>query len=64
MNLLILWISGLQAQMTVKPLSPMNLLILWISGLQAQMTVKPLSPLYIWVHIIENENKFYRKRDY
>ena len=28
------------------------------------MTVKPLSPLNIWVHIIANENKFYRKRDY
>jgi hypothetical protein len=27
------------------------------------MTVKPLSPLYIWVHIIENEIWFYRKRD-
>src|SRR5687768_9006518 len=26
------------------------------------MTVKPLSPLCIWVHIIANENKFYRKR--
>ena len=24
----------------------------------------PLSPMYIWVHIIANENKFYRKRDY
>ena len=26
------------------------------------MTVKPLSPLYIWVHIIENEIWFYRKK--
>ena len=24
----------------------------------------PLGPLGIWVHIIENENQFYRKRDY
>jgi hypothetical protein len=32
--------------------------------LQAKMTVKPLSPMYIWVHIIENENQGYRKRDY
>ena len=24
---------------------------------------QPLSPLCIWVHIIANENKFYRKRD-
>ena len=31
--------------------------------LQAIMTVKPLSPLYIWVHIIEKEIWFYRKRD-
>ena len=23
----------------------------------------PLSPLYTWVHIIENQNKFYRKRE-
>ena len=23
----------------------------------------PLSPLYTWVHIIENQNKFYRKED-
>jgi hypothetical protein len=27
------------------------------------MTVKPLSPLCIWVHIIENENTFYNRRD-
>ena len=27
------------------------------------MTVKPLSPLYIWVHIIENQNKFYKKKE-
>src|SRR5215217_4427322 len=26
------------------------------------MSVKPLSPLCIWVHIIANETKFYRKR--
>ena len=25
---------------------------------------KPLSPMYIWVHIIANENNFYRKRNY
>jgi len=28
------------------------------------MTVKPLSPLCIWIHIIEDEIWFYRKRDY
>jgi hypothetical protein len=28
------------------------------------MSVKTLSPMYIWVHIIENENKFYNTRDY
>jgi hypothetical protein len=39
-------------------MSLMNLLILLIIRLQAKMTVKPLGPLCIWVHIIENENKF------
>ena len=46
---------------TSEPDEFVNLLII---GLQAKMSVKPLSPLYIWVHIIENEIWFYRKRDY
>ena len=40
---------------TSEPNEFVNFLII---GLQAKMAVKPLSPLCIWVHIIENENKF------
>ncbi len=40
---------------TSEPNEFVNFLII---GLQAKMTVKPLSPIYIWVHIIENQNKF------
>ena len=37
---------------------------IWAKTIVSKTIHKPLSPLYIWVHIIANENKFYRKRDY
>ena len=36
---------------------------IWAKNIVSKTIHKPLSPLYTWVHIIENENKFYRKRD-
>ncbi|MGH9982224.1 MAG: hypothetical protein ACRD6U_11810 [Nitrososphaeraceae archaeon] len=35
----------------------------WAKNVVSITIHKPLSPLYTWVHIIKNENKFYRKKE-
>ena len=35
----------------------------WAKNIVSITIHKPLSPLYTWVHIIKNENKFYRKKE-
>ena len=40
------------------------ILYIWAKNIVSITIHTPLSPLCIWVHIIENENRSYRKRDY
>jgi hypothetical protein len=42
----------------------MFIVLFWAKNIVSKTVQIPLSPMYIWVHIIENENQFYRKRDY
>jgi hypothetical protein len=42
----------------------MFIVLFWAKNKVSKTVHTPLSPLYIWVHIIDNGNKFYRKRDY
>ena len=36
----------------------MFIVLFWAKNIVSITIHTPLSPLYIWVHIIENENKF------
>jgi hypothetical protein len=40
------------------------IVLFWAKNIVSITIHTPLSPLYIWVRIIENENRSYRKREY
>ena len=42
----------------------MFIVLFWAKNIVSKTIHTPLSPLCIWVHIIENEHRLYRKRDY
>ena len=42
----------------------MFIVLFWAKNIVSKTIHTPRSPLCIWVHIIENEHRLYRKRDY